>query len=297
LERWAFCLEIYWVTGDLMVGQTQSSVRSLGAMNRNQLFAALIVIAFANGILVRVADGFRGHGVIESLSNTLDISAIVWVSLAVGVFMLLRAPAAGLAGRDTWVAIAASLLIAIPSAPFSWLALSGAAVYFLRTNQRDSMAQRGGWILLAVTIPMFWSRIVFSLFSGSILNFDAVLVSWIVGTKRAGNAIEFADGSGYLWIAPSCSSFANVSLAVLCFVLFHKMHTCGPVIGYLRWAILACASVVAINVMRLALIDIYSEHFDLLHGSTGATVTNWLTIVAVFGICAFGMRHDRLAIR
>ena len=278
-------------------GQNQSVVRSLGAVNRNLFFAALGVIAFANGILVRVADGFRQRGVVDLVSNTLDISAIVWVSLAAGVFMLVRAPEAGLAGLDKWVAIAASLLIAVPSAPFSWLALSGVAVHLLRSNQPDSMAQRGAWILLAVTIPMFWSRIVFSLFSGTILNFDAILVSWMVGTKRAGNAIEFADGSGYLWIAPSCSSFANVSLAVLCFILFHKMHTCGPAIGYLRWAVLACASVVAINVLRLALIDLYSEHFDLLHGAAGATVANWLTVASVFIICAFGMRHDRLAIR
>jgi hypothetical protein len=280
-----------------MIGQVQAGMRSLGAVNRNVFFAALGVVAFANGVLVRVADGLRQHEAIDFLTNTFEISAIVWISLLAGVYMLVRAPTASFEARDKWVAAVASLLIIIPSAPFSWLALSGVAMHLVRSNQRDSVAQRGAWILLAVTIPMFWSRIVFSMFSGSILNFDAALVSWMVGTQRAGNAIEFADGSGYLWIAPSCSSFANVSLAVLCFVLFHKMHVCGPVSRYLRWAVLACASVVAINVARLALIDIYSEHFDMLHGSTGATVANWLTIVAVFGICAFGMRHDRLAIR
>jgi exosortase/archaeosortase family protein len=110
--------------------------------------------------------------------------------------------------------------------------------------------------------------------------------------ERAGNTISFSDGSGYLWIAPACSSIANVSLAILCWVLFTQMFYRERPIRHAWWAVLACALVVAINVTRLSLIGLYQQHFDLLHGPVGATVANWLSFAAIIGICALGVKRE-----
>ena len=273
-----------------------TTVRSFIFLDRYRLIAILCLIAFLNGTIGRIADGFRHQDLTVFISNTLDISVIVWLSLAVGIWLVLRSPRIEPTSSDFPVVVLASVAIAIPVAPLSWLALTLLSWNIVRTSPVGSNAHRGGWILLAVTIPMFWSRALFSLFSGAILNFDAMLVGWIVGTERIGNAIEFADGSGQLWIAPSCSSFANVSLAVLCFALFLETHECRRKSHYFGWAILAAATVLAINVIRLSFIGLYSENFDLIHGAIGTTVANWLTVAAIFGIFAFGMRNDRLAI-
>jgi exosortase/archaeosortase family protein len=277
------------------MGKVIGVERILAPLGRNELFAGLCIVAFANGTIIQVIGGLRQRPWVDLFSNTFEISAIVWVALVVGVVFLLRQPRTAITNADRAVAAAAAAAFLVPVAPLSWLALSGIAVHILRTTPAGSFPHRGGWILLAVTVPMFWSRVLFSLFSGAILEIDAILVSRIVGTERVGNAIEFADGSGYLWIAPSCSSLANISLAALCSVLAVQLHSCEQPIRQVWWAVLACAAVVSINIVRLSLIGLYSGQFDLLHGPAGATVANWLTFAAIVGICAIGIRHDRLA--
>ena len=267
------------------------------SLDRNGLFAGLVVIGFANGNLIRVVNEIRARELADVLMNTFQISAIVWVALFVGVSFLLRRPRAPLTHVDKAVAAGAAVAFLAPVAPLSWIALSALAVYILWTSPAGSFSERGGWILLAMTVPMFWSRVMFSLLSDFILEFDAILVGWIVGIERAGNAIAFADGSGYLWIAPGCSSLHNVSLAILCWVLFAQLFYGERPLRQAWWGALACAAVVAINVARLSLIALYREHFDLLHGPVGANVATWLTLAAIIGVCALGVRHDLSARR
>ncbi|MET0531648.1 MAG: hypothetical protein ABW003_25510 [Microvirga sp.] len=45
----------------------------------------------------------------------------------------------------------------------------------------------------------------------------ALLAFLVPVVPRLCNAIQFVDGSGYLWIAPGCSSLANVTgIAAAC---------------------------------------------------------------------------------
>jgi hypothetical protein len=117
-------------------------------------------------------------------------------------------------------------------------------------------------------------------------------VGWLVGTPRSGNAIQLADGSGYLWIAPACSSLANVSLAILCWVTVSKGVGRSGSLRDVGWVALACAAVVAINVTRISLIGFYPAYFDLLHGPVGATVASWLTLGITVTICLLAVRRD-----
>jgi hypothetical protein len=263
--------------------------------DRNQLFAGLCVVGFVNGNLFRVVKQVTDHGLASELMNTFGISLIVWVALVVGVVLLCRPPTARSERLDGVLTVAAGVAFLVPLAPLSWLAVSGLAARVIWTSQPGSLPHRGGWILLATTFPMFWSRALFAVLSQQILEFDAMLVAWITGVERAGNSVAFADGSGYLWIAPACSSFANVSLVVLCWVLITQFVHRRTSLGSARWILAASAAVIAINVTRLSLIDRYSQAFDLLHGPIGATVANWLTFTAIVGICALGVRHDLTA--
>jgi exosortase/archaeosortase family protein len=261
-------------------------------LDRNELIAGLFIIGFANGILIRVVERLRTREWTDVLMNTFEISAIIWVALFAGISFLLRRPRAPVTHVDKAVASAAGAAFLAPIVPLSWMALFALAIYVIWTSQAKSFPRRGGWILLATTIPMFWSPVMLALLSDFILDVDAILVSWIVGTERAGNAVSFADGSGYLWIAPGCSSLPNMSLAILCWVLFTQVFYRGPPFRHAWCCALACAAVVAINVARLSLIGLYREHADLLHGQIGAAVANWLTLAAIVGICALGVRHD-----
>ena|SRR5690242_20675688 len=116
------------------------------------------------------------------------------------------------------------------------------------------------------------------------------LFSWFTGTERAGNALRFADGQGYLWIAPGCSSLSNISLAILCWVLFRQIRGLKWSLRSVGWCLLACFSVMIINVIRIGLMVMNKEGFEIMHGPTGASLANWGTVVTVLGICLYGTR-------
>jgi hypothetical protein len=63
--------------------------------------------------------------------------------------------------------------------------------------------RRGALILLALTVPMLWSRLLFAFFAKFFLLIDATFVAWLLGTAQDGNIVRFADGSGNMVILPA----------------------------------------------------------------------------------------------
>lgn len=265
--------------------------------SRNALFAGSFAIGLANGLVTRLVEAIARDGAAQALFNSFDISVIVWIGAALSLSFMQREMQRPATRADLIVAGACLMAFLVPLPPLSWVGLALLSAYAARTSQAGSFARRGAWIMLAVTVPMFWSRMLFSAFSDLILRCDAALVGWMIGTPRLGNAIAFADGTGFLWIAPGCSSLANMSLALLCWVMFAQYRDIRPSAGSLGWGALACAAVLAINVGRLSLIGLHRDQYELLHGPVGATVANWLTVGATLAICWLGVRHDRFARR
>ena len=139
---------------------------------------------------------------------------------------------------------------------------------------------------------MLWSRLLFQFFANPILEMDALLVGWMLGTDRAGAIIEFVDGSGVLVILPACSSLANMSLAFLCWVTVsqlvdHKMSAYD-----LLWCLFACISVIAVNVTRLGLMGLSQWHYVTLHSPWGEAVGNTIILGLIVGISMLGVRRE-----
>jgi hypothetical protein len=271
----------------------------LGArsLDRGTLFAGLVIVGFANGISHRVIAAVREDAG-RALLHTFDIGAIAWIALFTCIFMLARRSGRVATRADLVVAGLAFMTFLAPAAPLSWLGLTGIGAYIAITSPARSPSRRAAYILFALTVPMFWSRVLFTLMSDSILGIDAMLVSWVLGTPRVGNSIAFADGWGYFWIAAPCSSLANVSLAVLCWVLVTQTLDRGHVSG-LRYCILACSAVVVLNVGRLALTGISRGAYEVVHGPAGSFLVAWLIFGVTLAICLYGAtrepRHAALA--
>lgn len=284
------------------VGADPGAGRAVEAagLSRAELFAGLCVLGFANGIARRVYESIVGEGAISAFAGAFGISAVVWVAFVVCPAVLLRAPREPFGRMDAIVAACALVGFVLPLGAASWVALTGLALYLLRdafTGRRrpSSPLHRGAWILLATTGAMFWGRLLLSSASGPVLGADALLVGWFAGTETVGNTVRFADGAGYVWIAPACSSLANISLAILCWTLFAQSRGLGWSWGSIGWCVLACLCVVAVNVARIGLMVLYREHFDLIHGPTGAAVASWISVALVLGVCWYGTRRGRLA--
>ena len=226
---------------------------------------------------------------------TFGISVLIWVACFVAVSLLLRQPPEPVTRNDLIFGVAVTVAALVPSAKASWIALTGLGLYGLRCFEPGAPARRAAFVILAVTVPMFWSRLAFAMLSDLILQADAILVSLIVGTERVGNTIGFADHSGYLFILPACSSLADVSLAVLGWALFTQALTRRLSLKDIWWCLAACSAVIVINVTRIALIGLHREHFELLHGAVGAGVAGFLALVAIVGINLIRVRGDLFA--
>jgi exosortase/archaeosortase family protein len=264
-------------------------VSPFSPIERARLFAGLALIGFVNGISHRVVEALREDPG-RALLHAFDIGAVVWIALLASLYLFVRQQGQAASRRDMLAAGLAFAAFLAPAPPVSWLGLSGLSVYIAVTSPLGSASRRSAWILLALTVPMFWSRILFLLMSDAILRFDAVLVGLILGTGRSGNAIAFADGWGYFWIAPQCSSLANISLALLCWVVVTQALRRPN--AALRYCLLAVVSVIVINVMRLALTGISHTNYELLHGAAGNLILGWFTFAVTLAICLYGATRE-----
>jgi exosortase/archaeosortase family protein len=262
-------------------------------LSRNEIFAVGLIVGTANAIMPNIIGGVVKDGLIYSIANTFEISAIVWAAIVLGIHWSLFGDGKriSLTDRLAFLVIMASSFL--PLGPFMWIFLTAYSLYAIFSSQRQGGLYRSGWIYLAITIPMFWSKRIFNIFADFFLSIDARLVSLITHTKRISNLVAMPDGSGYLQIAAPCSSMANVSLAVLCWVLFTQANGVRWKPENVFWCACACLAVVAINVTRISLIGFFPDHYELLHGQVGATVVSWLTIVAIFSVCYYGVKRGR----
>jgi hypothetical protein len=260
------------------------------AFCRGDFFAGLFVLGFANGICTQIRQGIAESSVGGAILDTFGISVLVWAACFIALSLLLRHPAEPVTRRDLILGSAVIAATLFPSSKLSWLALTGLGLYGLRCFEPGTRMRRAAFVILAITVPMFWSRLVFAVLSDLILQADAILVSWIIGTERVGNTVGFADGSGYLFILPACSSLTNVSLAILGWALFAQAFAVRLSLNDVGWCLAACAAIVVVNITRIALIGLHPEHFELLHGAAEVSVASLLGLAAIVGIFDQGSR-------
>jgi hypothetical protein len=183
------------------------------------------------------------------------------------------------------------LLATLPIGPLSWIAVTGLSFYILLSTD-VATSRRGAFILLATTVPLLWSRMLFQFFANYILAADASLVSWMLGTHRAGNLVEFADKSGQLVIFPACSSLANVSLAFLCWVTLSQLVSHRKSGFDFLWCFLACVAVIAVNVTRMTILGLSDWHYATFHNQWGDAIASTIILALIVGIGALGVRRE-----
>lgn len=252
-------------------------------LSRPAVFAAIACIGFANGVSEIVLRSIWRDGVVRAMVNTFDVSIILWAACAGVVYLLVRSPDVEWQRGDILAASIAATLVLLPIPAAAWLALFALALQLRRTATASS-TRRAATLLMATTVPLFWARIAFAALSDRILSADAWLVGHILDVQPVGNALPLPDGSGWMFIAPACSSLTNLSYALLGAILFVTMRSGMWSARSVAWTIAGMVAVVAINVARMGMIGLYPAHYDLLHGEVGATVAGWLTMLAILAI-------------
>jgi exosortase/archaeosortase family protein len=297
-------------TFQISAASRQSPTESLvwralsGLMSRDELFVALLIIPCVNAFAGRALETSREFGW-AAISASFYVSAIVWLALLAALTLVLRPrerqslrpSASRVRIIDLIVATAVFSFAAFPSHTLSWLGLTLAAAHVSRCSPTGSPLQRGSLILLAITAPMFWGPALMHAYFEPFQKFDALLVSAMTGTERVGGMVRLADGSGYLVIAHPCSSFHNISHAMLAMVTVTQFVGSKRIAATLGWSLLACASAVTVNIARISLIGLYPAHQEITHGPIGKGIAGWVTFGLVALICYLGVRRDLFAQR
>ena len=258
----------------------------------NEPLTVPALLCIINGVAGKAADGIESAGVVSSLVTTFGVSAIVWLALWLGILLLLDAESRPWSKIDvltTFVAIAACVL---PWGIASWFGLTLISLRLINTTVARSTAHRAGWVLFGACVPLLWSKIIFSLFSTSILKFDAFLVSEALRTARDGNMVSLPNGTGYLRIAAACSSFANISLVIPLWTTLTQYKNLEYRWQRLIWPGSAVAAIVLINVTRISLIGMFPDYYHIIHGDVGQFIVNILLVVVTFYLCLKGVQIE-----
>jgi hypothetical protein len=268
-----------------------SVLRTARELPRSEFFAGLFTLGCVSGLASRIIQSVNSLGWVDALFNTFEISAIVWISCAAGVSLVLRDRTIGVRSSELAMGAGFVFLVILPIGQLSWLAVAALSLYII-TSTNVASSRRGAFILLATTVPVLWSRLLFQFVANLILQIDAALVGWILGTHRTGDIVGFADGSGVLVILPDCSSLANVSLALLCWVtvsqlVCHKKSACD-----LFWCLIACISVIAVNVTRISVEGLSQWHYATFHSPWGDAVGNIIILGLIVGFSVLGVRRE-----
>ena len=272
---------------------TSSRVSSL-VITRNEFFAGVYFVACINGLLGRSIYTINLQG-IQGAVLGFEMNAIVLFACVAGILLVLSSARDRVTTLDFLVAAACLLFVALPIFPLSWVAVAALSIYVLWSANDGDQRRRGALILLALTVPMLWSRLIFQFLANYILDADAIMVTALLGTERFGNLVRFADGSGYMMISPACTSFANVSFAFLCWVAVtqwagHKWSAID-----LLWSSLACASVIFVNVARIALTGVSRGHYEAIHNHFMEGVIGFFILCLTVAFSVFGARRELFA--
>jgi exosortase/archaeosortase family protein len=254
------------------------------------------VLGCANGLFGRFIQAIHGDGALAA-ALSIDINVVVFFACFAGLSLMfsgLRQSIGDQRIRGVDIAVTAIFLglVAVPIYPLSWIAVTGLSFYILLFARDNSDRVRGAVTLLALAVPMFWSRLLFQLFAKIILDIDATLVATVLDSSRVGNMVQFADGSGFMIVLAPCSSLANMSLAFLCWISVSQWvrHPWSKV--DLLWSGLACLSVVAVNVTRISLMGLGQSYYSAIHNQWGDLVTNTIMLVLMVIFSVIGARRE-----
>jgi len=262
------------------------------ALPRNELFAGLYILACANGLLGRSIYTLNLEGWYGAIAG-FEINVIVLAACFAGVYLIATGSRDRIRTLDLVVALAFLGFVTLPIYALSWVAVTGLSFYILLFANDGAERRRGALILLALAVPMLWSRLLFQFFARPLLELDATMAAWLLGTERIGNLVRFADNSGYMVVTPACASWANITYAFLCWVVVsqwvnHRWRSID-----LLWLFLACASVVAINVTRIAVTGLSQENYQLIHGPGGfEAVLGTVFLCFIIGFSVIGARRE-----
>jgi exosortase/archaeosortase family protein len=259
-------------------------------LTRGGAFAAAGVLAALNAQADHIILDLSWQSPIDALLNLGGISAVIWAAMAAA--WKIGGDGDRTVGGSRDLAILATVIF-LSFVPISYAAQAGlllCACYLLVTADRHNDAeQRAGIVLLALTGPLIWGRLLLRVFETPILALDARLVGAAIGSRVDGNMVRFADGSGRFIIGDPCSSVHNMSLAIVLWTTAAMLFKIRIDRRYIMIGAGMAGMMFGLNVVRLSVLGLFPAHFDYLHDGGGAVLFGWAGLIGAALLAGIGI--------
>lgn len=280
--------------------ELSASTAAAARVGRREIFLWVAICLFANQALLLVDVGASR----DFATSLADQNYIFWLACYAVIYRLYASDRAVRAtGFDAVLALAICGAIFLTSfLPYRFgigLLASVTAGYLLFIHGGDRNIRAAGAVLLALSINLVWAPILFQLFTPELLQADAAIVGAILTALRpdivwSGNSFLGPDGHAISLIA-GCSSFNNVSAAVLACATIAMLTRTEWVRRDLATVAVACVAMILINALRLCLLGWSSALHHYWHDGTGAHILGISETLVVLLIAWWGAAPWRRA--
>ncbi|MDB5360291.1 MAG: hypothetical protein JWO51_1588 [Rhodospirillales bacterium] len=273
---------------------------SFPAFGRPRLMVALMAIGIANALVRPAIEAIDEWGVVGALSGGLGSGWPVYLALLGAVVLGSRATAER--PIDRWDVLALLLYavgVTVPSSGFSAMAVVALGIWEILRRPRDIHYRAGVLIFIAAGARELWVATAMKMLSPWLLHIDAVLARTTLGllghsSVVTGNLIETDQGM-VLAVLMSCSSFANISLALLTWLVLTRWLRPHFERRDLAAALLVALAVILINLTRLTIMGLGPADYELAHGPIGQTTTELAILIATLVVTHWGLSNGSAA--
>jgi hypothetical protein len=242
-------------------------------ISRAAVFRWAVVILLANQLL-RIIKASAPTTLLDTITSLISVSVFQCLAWYV-VFRLLGASERTriAPNRDWVVGLASCMMVFIPMHGSVWIAATVIGVYLILTPDGDPKLRSAGIVLLTLSVQGSWGSLLFEVIASPLLRAETAVVGSILQTMQSGtswqdNMITANSGWGIV-IYPYCSSFHNVSLALLCWVTISRLASDTWRVRDYAVAGLIAAAMISMNMTRLALMSVNEGFYNYWHDGTG----------------------------
>jgi hypothetical protein len=269
-------------------------------ISRRELLIWIVLCLFANEALLLLDVGsLDAFG-----ASLLTQNDIYWLACGVTLYRLwLGDPAVRADRRDVALALILGALILFSSLlPYRFgigFLATLVAIHLLTFDHGDRNLKAAGAVLLAVSTQLVWGPIVFQLFTPELLKADAELVGTALAALRPdivwSSTTFFAPDGHAVSLIAGCSSFNNVSSAVLACVAIAMLRRNEWVRSDIATIIIASVAMILVNSARICLF-VWSKDYHLFwHDGAGAQILAIAQTLVVLAIAWLGAGRSRRA--
>lgn len=262
------------------------------------LLPLLIALAIFNAILPATIEHIRVSGFVDALLQGFGQSFVIWLSLAIAVWLYNRSDIDRTTPSNIvlLMCLLLSLMLAIPLATLSWCIAAVLVLLWRSVFRHDHYSRAVTILICAVALREPVSRVCLTLFSSEILSFDASIAALMLqmfNQEFVVNNNLIVQPNGYsLLILTGCSAFGNLSLSLLLWLALTQMVHQHVRYTDLTRIILVAVLVIALNALRLALMALDPQWYELLHQGTGASVYEGLGLISTLLCVRWRTRHE-----